>query len=96
MPGKRLPRRSFTRWAKTSPEELEFIARMGSPFEPAKAANEVFPLQLCQVFLSPPLALSRKALTCASVHSSHRITGTSLMPSFFAAFRRRWPSTTSP
>src|SRR5579859_4691754 len=28
--------------------------------------------------------------------SSHKITDTSVMPSFRAAFRRRWPSTTSP
>lgn len=42
------------------------------------------------------LTISRDAFTCAGVHSSHRITGTSAMPSFFAPFRRRWPSTTSP
>ena len=40
--------------------------------------------------------IKRKALTCCGVHSSQRMTGTSVMPSLRAAFRRRWPSTTSP
>ena len=40
--------------------------------------------------------ISRKARTCAGVHSSHRMTGMSVMPSLRAAFRRRCPSITSP
>ena len=39
---------------------------------------------------------SRKAFTCVGVHSSQRITGTSVMPSLRAAFSRRCPSTISP
>ena len=42
------------------------------------------------------LAMRRNAFTCAGVHSSHRITGISTMPSLVAALRRRCPSTTSP
>ncbi len=46
--------------------------------------------------------ISRNAFTCASVHSSQRITGIAVVsppghdPSLRAAFSRRWPSTTSP
>jgi hypothetical protein len=41
------------------------------------------------------LTISRNALTCAGDHSLQRITGTSVIPSFRAALRRRCPSTTS-
>ena len=58
---------------------------------PARAMFSSHAAQLTERF-----TISRNAFTCASVHSSHRITGTSVMPSFFAAFSRRWPSTTSP
>jgi hypothetical protein len=40
--------------------------------------------------------ISRNAFTCASLHTSHTITGISLIASLRAAFSRRWPSTTSP
>lgn len=46
--------------------------------------------------LTERLTIKRKALTCAGVHSSQRMTGISAMPSLRAAFNRRWPSTTSP
>jgi hypothetical protein len=36
--------------------------------------------------------INRKALTCAAVHSSQRMTGISVRPSFRAAFNRRCPS----
>ncbi len=42
------------------------------------------------------LTSRRNAFTWSVVHSSHRMTGTSVIPSFFAAFKRRSPSTTSP
>ncbi len=40
--------------------------------------------------------ISLKALTWAGLHSSHRMIGTSVIPSFSAAFSRRCPSTISP
>ena len=40
--------------------------------------------------------ISRKALTGAGVHSSHKITGTSVIRSLRAALIRKRPSTTSP
>jgi hypothetical protein len=38
----------------------------------------------------------RNAFTWAGVHSSHKITGTSVIPNLRAALSLRWPSTTSP
>ena len=56
----------------------------------------------CQEFLVPFCPAHRtvhqqpERLYLRSVHSSQRITGTSAMPSFLAAFNLRWPSTTVP